>query len=128
MTEKDQIDIQRENIHHLKLDITSKNMAFEKMQKENEDLIDRVATAETNIDQKDEQIEVLTKKKNDYKIMVEQLKDKNKSIEEVLNQTEQSKVTEVKQMEQRIEARVAKIVLQKDSQMKQEKTMIMEKY
>jgi Mg2+ and Co2+ transporter CorA len=47
----------------------------------------------------------------DYKLMIEQLKDKNKHIEDVLSNAEQSKLMEVKQMEQRIESRVAKIVL-----------------
>ena len=64
----------------------------------------------------------------DYKFMIEQLKDKTRSMEEVLEKSEQSKVDEVKQMEQRIELRVAKIIQQKESMMKQEKAMILEKY
>ena len=60
--------------------------------------------------------------------MIEQLKDKTRSMEEVLEKSEQSKVDEVKQMEQRIELRVAKIIQQKESMMKQEKAMILEKY
>lgn len=46
----------------------------------------------------------------DYKFMIEQLKDKNKSFEDVLERTEQTKADEVKQMEQRIELRVSKII------------------
>lgn len=39
--------------------------------------------------------------------------DKNKSLEEVLNRTEETKQDEVKQMETRIENRVQKIIAQK---------------
>ena len=43
--------------------------------------------------------------------MIEQLKDKIISMQEVLERSEQNKQDEVKQMEARIESRVAKIIL-----------------
>jgi len=49
-------------------------------------------------------------------------------MEEVLDKSEQTKQDEVKQMESRIESRVSKIILQKEQMMKQEKSMILEKY
>jgi hypothetical protein len=43
--------------------------------------------------------------------LIEQLKDKIISMQEVLERSEQNKQDEVKQMEARIESRVAKIIL-----------------
>ena len=54
---------------------------------------------------------MLAKKKMDYKMIIEQLKDKNSSLEEVLENTAKSQVIEVKEMEKRVETRVEKIVL-----------------
>jgi len=84
------------------------------LQKENEELIDKIAYREQTIDKKDDELRVLTRKKNDYKLISEQLKDKVKSMDEILEKSEQSKTIEVKQMEERIEARVSKIILQKE--------------
>lgn len=115
MSEKEHNDVHKQQITFMVTESETKKMIVEKIIKENETLIERVAQAESNIDNNREEIAILTKKKNDYKMMVEQLKDKNKSIEEVLTHSEESKVTEVKEMEKRIESRVAKIIQQKDN-------------
>lgn len=128
MIEKEMNTHQAVALDKLKQEVELRKVTNDKMNTDNEELIDRVAQAEMKIEQKDEEIQLLNKKKLDYKLMIEQLKDKNKHIEEVLSNAEQSKVMEVKQMEQRIESRVAKIVLQKEQQMKQEKQLILGKY
>ena len=64
----------------------------------------------------------------EYRLRIETLQDKNNSLEEILQKSEQTKIDEVKQMEARIESRVAKIILQKQEILKQEKKMILEKY
>jgi len=99
-----------------------------KMAGENEDLIGRVATAEAFIEEKDEEIGVLTKKKMEYRMMIEKLKNKTQDLEGMLDKSESNKQDEVKQMEARVDSRVAKIILQKEQMMKQEKAMILEKY
>ena len=53
---------------------------------------------------------------------------KSKEMEKVLKGQNEAKKDEVYEMEKRIEHRVSKIVLQKDAQMKQEKTILLEKY
>jgi len=64
----------------------------------------------------------------DHKLIQDQLLDKNKSLEELLSKSELSQVIEVKEMEKQMELRVAKIIQQKEMNMKQEKQMIMEKF
>ena len=91
--------------------MSTKQISYAQIEKDNEELIDRVAQSEQTLEQKEQELNVMTKKKMDYKFVVESLKDKNKSMEEVLDKSEQNKQDEVKQMEARIESRVAKIIL-----------------
>ena len=56
------------------------------------------------------------------------MNEKNKNLEEILEKSEASKMDQVKQIEDRIETRVKKIIEQKQEIMKQEKKMILEKY
>jgi hypothetical protein len=56
------------------------------------------------------------------------MSDKNKMLEEMLQNKEKSNHEHVKKMEQRIEERVSKIISQKHEEMKVEKQMILDKY
>jgi hypothetical protein len=103
-----------------------KNIAA--IQEENEQLIEKVAVGEINIEQSQDEVSVLKKKAMEDKFRIEQLYDKNKSLEEILQKSEASMGDEVKQMEARIEARVSKIILQKQEIMKEEKKLILKKY
>lgn len=80
------------------------------------------------MDHKENEVNVLKKKHIEDKFRIEQMFDKNKSLEDVLGRAEETKQDEVKQMERRIEERVNKIIHQKQEIMKQEKKMILEKY
>lgn len=53
---------------------------------------------------------------------------KEKDLREMLDNSENGKKEEVAIMEKRIEQRVQKIILDKESSMKKEKKMIMDKY
>jgi len=128
MIEKEQNKETDSRLTQLKKELKARDAALNSIRAENDELIGRVAQSESAFEQKDEHIQLLTKKKLDYKFMIEQLKDKTRSMEEILEKSEQNKIDEVKQMEQRIELRVAKIIQQKESMMKQEKAMILEKY
>lgn len=128
MIEKEQNTENGIKLASLAMDLNLTFTKYNRTNVENEELIERVAKAESNLEEKSEEIQKVNKKKNDYKMYVEQLADKNKALEEVLNKSEDSKHTEVKQMEQRIESRVAKIIIQKENMMKQEKALILEKY
>lgn len=70
----------------------------------------------------------MTDKKNEYKNIVQNLKMKEKDLREMLDNSENGKKEEVAIMEKRIEQRVQKIILDKESSMKKEKKMIMDKY
>jgi hypothetical protein len=62
------------------------------------------------------------------KFRIDQLYEKNKSLEEILQKSEANKVDDVTAMETRIETRVQKIIQQKQDIMKQEKKLILQKY
>ena len=70
----------------------------------------------------------MTDKKNEYKNRMQNLQIKEKDLREMLDNSENGKKEEVAIMEKRIEQRVQKIILDKESSMKKEKKMIMDKY
>lgn len=111
MVERDQNKDTGKRLEKLKKDLMVKEQMSQRYQQENEELIERVAKAESTIEQREEEVQVLQKKKMDQKFLIEQLKDKIISMQEVLERSELTKQDEVKQMEARIESRVAKIIL-----------------
>lgn len=60
------------------------------------------------------EIKALNNKKAEYRSKISLLNDEKKSLTGVLANSEQNKQDEVKIMEQRIESRVAKIIIQKE--------------
>jgi hypothetical protein len=72
----------------LKQEVQGKQKSITELQSENEDLVNRVATAESTIEQKDEEITTLTNRKMEYRFIIEQEKDKNKMMNEVLDKSE----------------------------------------
>lgn len=112
----------------MKREYITKVKKIVELQAENEELIEKVAQGEIQVELKQDEVSALKKKHVEDKFRIEQMYDKNKSLEEVLNRTEETKQDEVKQMETRIENRVQKIIAQKQEIMKQEKKLILEKY
>jgi hypothetical protein len=71
MIEKDQNNQSSLGLEQLRIEIDVRKSTADKIHKENEELIDIVAQSESKIDIKDEEIQVLMKKKMDYKLMIE---------------------------------------------------------
>ena len=94
----------------MKREYINKVKAIANIQDENEQLIEKVAQGEIVTEQREDEINMLKKKHMEDKFRIEQLYDKNKSLEDILQKSEISKGDEVKQMETRIETRVQKII------------------
>ena len=109
----------------MKREYVTKVKCIAAIQDENEQLIEKVAQGEIVTEQREDEINILKKKHMEDKFRIEQLYDKNKSLEDILQKSEISKGDEVKQMETRIETRVQKIIQQKQEIMKQEKKLIL---
>lgn len=97
----------------MKREYINKCRRIKDINEENEELIEKVAQGEIVTEQREDEINVLKKKHMEDKFRIEQLYDKNKSLEDILQKSEISKGDEVKQMETRIETRVQKIIQQK---------------
>lgn len=68
----------------MKREYINKVKTISSIQEENEQLIEKVAQGEIFTEQKDEEISLLKKKHMEDKYRIEQLHDKNNSLEEVL--------------------------------------------
>ena len=94
----------------LKREYINKVKTISSTQEENEQLIEKVAQGEIVTEQREDEISLLKKKHMEDKFRIEQLYDKNKSLEDILQKSELNKVDDVKAMETRIETRVQKII------------------
>ena len=75
----------------MKREYITKVKKIVELQDENEQLIEKVAQGEIQVEQKQDEVSVLKKKHVEDKFRIEQMYDKNKSLEEVLNRTEETK-------------------------------------
>lgn len=75
----------------MKREYITKVKKIVELQDENEQLIEKVAQGEIQVEQKQDEVSVLKKKHVEDKYRIEQMYDKNKSLEEVLNRTEETK-------------------------------------
>jgi hypothetical protein len=77
---------------------------------ENDELIEKVAQYQIDIEEKDVEINNMqnqwTDKRNDYKNRIQNLSIKEKDLREMLDNSENGKKEEVDKMEKRIEQRV----------------------
>ena len=75
----------------MKREYITKVKKIVELQDENEQLIEKVAQGEIQVEQKQDEVSVLKKKHVEDKFRIEQMYNKNKSLEEVLNRTEETK-------------------------------------
>jgi hypothetical protein len=80
----------------MKREYINKVKAIANIQEENEQLIEKVAQGEIVTEQREDEIGMLKKKHMEDKFRIEQLYDKNKSLEDILQKSEVSKGDEVK--------------------------------
>ena len=112
----------------LKREYVNKVKLVSQQNKENEELIEKVANAEIINDQQQGEMRIFKQKLIECKYKIDILDDKNKTLEGIMENSERSMSERMKEMDQRIEQRVNKIIGQKHEEMRGEKLMMLEKY
>ena len=114
-------------IQILKSEYTEKVKTIASMQNETEQLIDLVAQGETQIDKKQEEFDYLFQKHLQDKAKLEQQAEKIQSYELSIVANKETEAIQAKEMEDRIDKRVKKILDQERDLMNQQKRINVEK-
>lgn len=111
----------------LKKEYIQKVKIISTLQGEAEQLIDQVAQGEIQVDKKTEEVNYLFQKHMQDKLKIEQQQEKIKNYETLMQNNEQNQAIEAREMEDRIDKRVKRILEQERELMKQQKKIILEK-